>query len=193
MYWRSMPRGLSCSSACMPHRPACRFGDPSTRPSPILPLALCLLFHSLPRTTVSAMDASHAEAWAAAARPRGLAAAPCHGASGVQPRERCGHPVSRGSSSPPFAPHSVTAVSLRAAEPHAHVASLPHYSSGRAEGTILGAHRTVLAPRHSSPSTAASPAGFGEVQCLLCSNRDQGLRATIRRKGGSYLQCYRLI
>ena len=40
MYWRSMPRGLSCSPACVPRRPACRFGGPSTRPSPILPLAL---------------------------------------------------------------------------------------------------------------------------------------------------------
>jgi len=48
VYWRSMPRGLSCSPACVPRRPACRFGDPSTRPSPILPLALCLLSHSLP-------------------------------------------------------------------------------------------------------------------------------------------------
>jgi len=194
VYWRSMPRGLSCSPACVPRRPACRFGDPSTRPSPILPLALCLLSHSLPapervrhgkraelptaarfflflhpdspssarpkpsasvasslaalpRTTVSAMDASQAEAQATAARARGLAAAPCHGASGAQPRARCGHPVSRGSSSPPVAPHSVAAVSLRAAEPHAHVASPPHSSSGRAEGTIGCARdRTCSSP-----------------------------------------------
>jgi len=122
--------------------------------------------HSSPR---AAMDASQAEARAVAARARGLAAAPYHGASGAQPRARCGHPVSRGSSSPPVAPHSIAAVSLRVAEPHAHVASPPHYPPGRAEGTISGAHRTVLAPRHSSPSTTASPAGFGEVQCLLCS------------------------
>ena len=37
-----------------------------------------------------------------------------------------------------------------------------------------GAHGTVLAPRHSSPSTAASPAGFGEAQCLLCSQTPSG-------------------
>ena len=66
----------------------------------------------------------------------------------------------------------------------------PHRAEPRAPS---GAHGTVPAPRHSSPSTAVSPAEFGEVQCLLCSNHDQGLRATIRRKGGSYLQCYRLI
>ena len=83
--------------------------------------------HSSPR---AAMDASQAKAQAAAARARGLAAAPCHGASGAQPRARCGHPVSRGSSSPPVVPHSVAAVSLRAAEPHAHVASRPRSTSG---------------------------------------------------------------
>jgi len=37
-----------------------------------------------------------------------------------------------------------------------------------------GAHGTVLAPRHSSPSTAASPAGFGEAQCLLCPQTPSG-------------------
>ena len=193
MYWRSMLRGLSCSPACVPRCPACRFGDPSTRPSPILPLALCLLSHSLPapervrhgkraelptaarfflflhpdspssarpkpsasvasslaslpRTTVSAMDASQAEARAAATRARGLAAAPCHGASGAQPRARCGHPVSCGSSSPPVAPHNIAAIGLRAAEPHAHVASPPHSSSGRAEGTIGCARDRTCSP-----------------------------------------------
>ena len=81
-----------------------------------------------------------------ATRARGLAAAPCHGASGAQPRARCGHLVSRGSSSPPVAPHSVAAINLRAAEPHVHVASPPHSSSGRAEGTIGCARDRTCSP-----------------------------------------------
>jgi hypothetical protein len=64
-------------------------------------------------------------------------------------------------------------------------------SHGRAISSHLGpsqGHHRVrtgpyLLPRHSSPSIAASPAEFGEVQRLLSLNHDQGLRARIREKG----------
>ena len=235
MYWRSMPRGLSCSPACVPRRPACRFGGPSTRPSPILPLALCLLSHSLPApervrhgkraelptaarfflflhpdspssarpkpsasvasslaslpcTTVSAMDAGQAEARAAAARARGLAAAPCHGASGAQPRARYGHPVSRGSSSPPVVPHSIAAVSLCAAEPRGRVAGPTLAASGRAELSLGCARLPWCFPATSSlpPSTTAPEIDHSPTSSA--PNSCHGLRVGIRRNGRVDLQ-----